>query len=99
MDVDVTIKITRGVRGDNWSEGRLRCRWPESSAWDVSQAGTGVPCPYNRATWQVVRATVQRTRDFFKVICCGEVFDINGWRRGCRPWRRNRWRLPRLTAK
>ena len=29
----------------------------------------------------------------------GQEFGINGWRRGCRPWRRNRWRLPRLTAK
>lgn len=29
----------------------------------------------------------------------GQEFDINGWRRGCRPWRRNRRRLPRLLAK
>jgi hypothetical protein len=24
-------KIAGGVRGDNWSEGRLRCRWTVSS--------------------------------------------------------------------
>src|SRR6266853_3905582 len=29
----------------------------------------------------------------------GQEFGINGWRRGCRPWRRNRWRRPRLPAK
>ena len=23
------VKDSRGVRGDNWSGGRLRCRWPE----------------------------------------------------------------------
>ena len=27
MGASVAVKITRGVREDNWSEGRLRCRW------------------------------------------------------------------------
>jgi hypothetical protein len=29
IGANAELNITGGVRGDNWSEGRLRCRWPE----------------------------------------------------------------------
>src|SRR5260221_8254701 len=35
------LKIAKGVRGDNWSEGWLRNRWPDFKAWKTSSAGPG----------------------------------------------------------
>ena len=43
------LKIAKGVRGDNWSEGWLRNRWPDFKAWKTSWAVPGFPpCPIRR---------------------------------------------------